>query len=80
MYEQVEALLLLRGTLNVAALEAVYENESSVYIVMELCRGGDIIKAMKSNPSNERMVRFKPPPCTSLPLAISSILDMCSIW
>lgn len=29
---------------------------------MELCRGGDIIKAMKSNPSNERTVRFKSPP------------------
>jgi len=53
---QVEALLLLRGTLNVACLEAVYEDEQCVYIVMELCRGGDIIKGMKSNRSNETMV------------------------
>lgn len=54
---QVEALLLLRGALNVACLEAVYEDEQCVYIVMELCRGGDIIKAMKSNRSNEILVR-----------------------
>ncbi|EIE27649.1 kinase-like protein [Coccomyxa subellipsoidea C-169] len=53
---EVEALLLLRGTLNVAGLEAAYEDDRSVYIVMELCRGGDIIKAMKSNPSNESML------------------------
>ena len=53
---QVEALLLLRGTLNVACLEAVYEDKQCVYIVMELCRGGDMFKAMKTNPSNETMV------------------------
>ncbi len=63
MFAQVEALLLLRGTLNVAGLEAAYEDDRSVYIVMELCRGGDIIKAMKSNPSNETMVRASHAAC-----------------
>ncbi|CAL8463594.1 g3128 [Coccomyxa elongata] len=53
---EVEAMLLLRGTLNVACLEAVYEDKHCVYIVMELCRGGDIFKAMKTNPSNETML------------------------
>lgn len=56
VHAQVEAMLLLRGTLNVACLEAVYEDKHCVYIVMELCRGGDIFKAMKTNPSNEIMV------------------------
>lgn len=40
---EVEVLLALRGTLNVAALEGAYEDARNVYLVMELCRGGELI-------------------------------------
>jgi calcium-dependent protein kinase len=40
---EVEVLLALRGTLNVANLEGAYEDARNVYLVMELCRGGELI-------------------------------------
>ena len=40
---EVEVLLALRGTLNVAALEGAYEDARNVYLVMELCHGGELI-------------------------------------
>jgi calcium-dependent protein kinase len=39
----VEVLLALRGTLNVANLEEVYENGSHVHLVLELCSGGELL-------------------------------------
>lgn len=41
---EVNVLLALRGTLNVAFLEEVYEDDSSVILAMELCKGGRILK------------------------------------
>lgn len=32
----------LRGCLNVAALEDVYEDDTHVHMVLELCRGGEL--------------------------------------
>ncbi len=49
-------MLRLRGALNVAYLEDVFEDEQSVYLVMELCTGGDLIKRMRSKTANERKV------------------------
>jgi serine/threonine protein kinase len=40
---EVEVLLALRGSLSVAAVEAVHEDAGSVHIVMELCRGGEVL-------------------------------------
>lgn len=47
---EVEVLLALRGTLNVAALEDVYEDARNVYLVMELCRGGELLGSGGSGP------------------------------
>lgn len=40
---EVEILLTLRGTLNVASLEQVFEDPQHVFLVMELCRGGEVV-------------------------------------
>lgn len=40
---EVEVLLTLRGNLNVATLEQVFEDPNNVFLVMELCRGGEIL-------------------------------------
>ena len=42
---EVEVLLALRGSLNVATLEAAYEDDDSVFLVLELCRGGEVLGA-----------------------------------
>jgi hypothetical protein len=39
---EVEVLRRLRGCLNVAALEDVYEDDGHVHMVLELCRGGEL--------------------------------------
>lgn len=56
---QVEAMLLLRGALNVACLEEVYEDEQSVYLVMELCSGGNLNNRMRSKTATE--IKVLPP-------------------
>ena len=45
--QEIEVLLALRGTLNVAALEGAYEDFRNVYIVMELCHGGELLGGNK---------------------------------
>ncbi|PRW33251.1 calcium-dependent kinase 17-like [Chlorella sorokiniana] len=40
---EVEVLLALRGTLNVANLEAVYEDDIHVHLVLEHCSGGELL-------------------------------------
>lgn len=39
---EVDVMRRLRGCLNVASLEDVYEDDTHVHIVMELCRGGEL--------------------------------------
>jgi serine/threonine protein kinase len=39
----VEVLLALRGTLNVANLEGVFEDSTHVHLVLELCTGGELL-------------------------------------
>ena len=41
--QEVEVLLALRGSLNVALLEDVYEDAHNVYMVIELCHGGELL-------------------------------------
>lgn len=45
---QVEVLLALRGTLNVANLEEVCEDGSHVHLVLEHCSGGELLARTKS--------------------------------
>lgn len=40
---EVDVMRRMRGVLNVASLEAVYEDEETVYIVMEYCTGGELM-------------------------------------
>lgn len=53
---EVAILRRLRGTLNVVYLEDVYEDATAVHIVMELCRGGELIHAIGSKHYSERTV------------------------
>ena len=40
----------LRGTLNVVALEGAWEDEAAIHIVMEYCRGGELLHSISSRP------------------------------
>ncbi|KAK9837479.1 hypothetical protein WJX81_005438 [Elliptochloris bilobata] len=53
---EVSVLLRLHGALNVANLVAVYEDASSVHLVMELCRGGELLARARSSHYSERTV------------------------
>jgi calcium-dependent protein kinase len=46
-----------RRSLNVVALLDVFEDEESVHVVMELCRGGELLSAINSRHYSERTVR-----------------------
>ena len=50
-------LLRLHGALNVAALKAVYEDAERVHLVMELCRGGELLARTHSSHYSERTVQ-----------------------
>ena len=52
-----DILRKLRGSLNVATLEDVYEDESHVHIIMELCKGGELVHRIGSKHYSERTVR-----------------------
>lgn len=56
---QIDVLLTLRGTLNVACLHEVYEDEDHVYMVMDYCRGGELLQRVRQGQHTERSV---PPP------------------
>ncbi len=51
----------LRGTLNVVYLEDVFEDDKNVYIVMELCRGGELLQKINNRHYSERTVRDPAP-------------------
>ncbi len=51
-----QVLLRLHGALNVAVLEAVYEDAAAVHLVMELCRGGELLARARSAHYSERTV------------------------
>eukprot|EP01026_Neomeris_dumetosa_P081538 TRINITY_DN917_c0_g1_i1.p1 TRINITY_DN917_c0_g1~~TRINITY_DN917_c0_g1_i1.p1 ORF type:complete len:604 (+),score=84.81 TRINITY_DN917_c0_g1_i1:162-1973(+) len=53
---EVEVLKKLRGCLNVAKFEAVYEDQDYVHIIMEWCKGGELIHAIGHRHYSERTV------------------------
>ena len=59
--QEVDILRRLRGSLNVASLEDVYEDDSHVHIVMELCRGGELVHRIGSKHYSERTVQVVSP-------------------
>lgn len=42
--DEIEIMLALRGSLGVVYLHEVYQDESNIYMVMELCTGGALLK------------------------------------
>ena len=50
---EVEVLLALKGTLNVANLHCVYEDATHVHLVMELCAGGELLARTAAPSSNK---------------------------
>ena len=53
---EVDIMRRLKGCLNVASLEDVYETDTHVNIVMELCRGGELIHRIGAAHYSERTV------------------------
>lgn len=53
---EVEVMRRLRGCLNVASLEDVFEDDSQVYLIMEYCSGGELHHAIGSRHYSERTV------------------------
>lgn len=53
-----EAAILrkLRGTLNVVFLQEVFEDDTHVHLVMELCRGGELLHSIGSKHYSEKTV------------------------
>ncbi|MEW5299908.1 MAG: hypothetical protein WDW36_002878 [Sanguina aurantia] len=53
---EVDILRRLRGTLNVVTLEEAFEDADFVYIIMELCRGGELLHRIGAKHYSERTV------------------------
>ena len=53
---EVDVLRRLRGCLNVASMEDVYENDTHVHIVMEYCSGGELVHRIGEAHYSERTV------------------------
>lgn len=53
---EVAVLRALRSTLNVVHLDSVYEDEDNVYIIMELCTGGELWHRIGLKPYSEETV------------------------
>ena len=51
----------VQGALNVAAFEEAYEDRDNVYIVTELCRGGELWHRIGEKHYSERTVRRNSP-------------------
>ena len=55
--QEVEVLRRLRGSLNMATLEDIFEDNTHVHIIMELCQGGELIHRIGNKHYSERTVR-----------------------
>jgi calcium-dependent protein kinase len=56
---EVFVLKQLRSCLNVAKLEEVFETDTHVHIVQELCKGGELEHSIGRTHYSERTVRFQ---------------------
>ena len=53
---EVKVLRLLRGTLSVVNFKGVYEDDECIHIVMELCRGGELLHQIGQRHYSEALV------------------------
>lgn len=53
---EIKVLKMLRSCLNVAKLEEVYEDETCVHIIQELCTGGELAHSVGQRHYSERTV------------------------
>jgi len=56
--QEVDTLRKLRGSLNVASLEDVYEDQTHVHIITELCAGGELVHRIGNKHYSERTVSW----------------------
>ena len=54
--QEIQVLKQLRGSLNVACLEEVYEDDTHVHLILEYCRGGELAHRIGSRHYSERTV------------------------
>jgi calcium-dependent protein kinase len=54
---EIAVLARLKGSLNCVELEGVYEDSDNIHIVMELCKGGELLHAVGTRHYSERTVR-----------------------
>ena len=71
---ELDAVRKLQGTLNVAAFEDAYEDEHSVYIVTELCCGGELWHRIGDKHYSERTVS------TSADTILPPLIPPCNTW
>ena len=69
---ELDAVRKLQGALNVAAFEDAYEDEHSVYIVTELCRGGELWHRIGDKHYSERTVSASAP--------LIQLIHPCDTW
>jgi calcium-dependent protein kinase len=50
---EVDILLALKGSLSIATLEDVFEDNDNVYIILELCKGGELLQDTSPNGSKK---------------------------
>ncbi len=55
---EIEVMIKLRSNINVVNLNDVYEDDQSVYMVMEFCSGGDLIQISKGHTFKESTARL----------------------
>ncbi|KAJ9523991.1 hypothetical protein QJQ45_022363 [Haematococcus lacustris] len=56
LQREVQMLQRLSGSLNVCQLKAVFEDDTNLYIVQELCEGGELVHAIGAKHYSERTV------------------------
>ena len=54
--QEVKVLQQLRGSLNVACLEEVYEDDTHVHLLLEYCKGGELAHRIGTRHYSERTV------------------------
>ena len=53
---EIQVLKKLRGSLNVASLDEAYEDDTTVHLVLDYCKGGELVHAIGSRHYSERTV------------------------